>query len=123
MDVPVLARKLEAAPVANLFKALGDETRVRLIALLCHGELCVCHLITALDLPQSTVSRQLGILRNAGIVATRREGTWIYYRLSKLDNSLCQAQIRTLSRSFGQSVDLKADVERLLRSRGPTACD
>ena len=65
------------------FKALGDPVRLRLFALLAGGrELCVCHLTAALALPQSTVSRHLGVLRYAGLVDTRREGKWIYYRVS-----------------------------------------
>ncbi len=65
------------------FKALGDPVRLRLFQLLAGcDELCVCHLTEALDLPQSTVSRHLGVLRHAGLVQTRREGKWMYYRLT-----------------------------------------
>jgi len=68
---------------AAAFKALGDPVRLRLFHLLSrHAELCVCHLTDALHLPQSTVSRHLGLLRHAGLVATRRDGKWMYYRLS-----------------------------------------
>jgi ArsR family transcriptional regulator, arsenate/arsenite/antimonite-responsive transcriptional repressor len=64
------------------FKALGDPVRLRLFYLLSqHEELCVCHLTDALKLPQSTVSRQLAVLRHAGLVDTRRDGKWIHYRL------------------------------------------
>ncbi|MDQ6968745.1 MAG: metalloregulator ArsR/SmtB family transcription factor [Mariprofundaceae bacterium] len=64
------------------FKALGDPVRLRLFALLGHSkELCVCHLVDALQLPQSTVSRHLSILRHAGLLETRREGKWMYYHL------------------------------------------
>ncbi|HCS12414.1 MAG: hypothetical protein COS82_03505 [Zetaproteobacteria bacterium CG06_land_8_20_14_3_00_59_53] len=68
---------------ATAFKALGDPVRLRLFYLLSrYAELCVCHLTDALQLPQSTVSRHLGSLRHAGLVATRRDGKWMYYRLS-----------------------------------------
>jgi len=68
---------------AQVFKALGDPVRLRLFHLLSlKDELCVCHLTEALSLPQSTVSRHLGILRNAGLVETRRDGKWMHYRLS-----------------------------------------
>lgn len=69
--------------VAQLFKALSDETRLRILALLAAGELCVCDLMAILDLPQSTVSRHLAYLRNNGLVADRREGVWMYYRLTE----------------------------------------
>ena len=67
---------------AQLFKALSDETRLRILALLSAGELCVCDLMAVLDLPQSTVSRHLAYLRHAGLVEDRRRGVWMYYRLS-----------------------------------------
>ena len=65
------------------FKALADETRLRIMALLlCSGELCVCDLTAALQLPQSTVSRHLAYLKNAGWVTDRREGVWMIYAIS-----------------------------------------
>jgi len=67
---------------AQIFKALSDETRLRLLALIKDGELCVCDLMAVLDLPQSTVSRHLAYLRNAGLVEDRRQGVWMFYRLS-----------------------------------------
>ncbi|EAU55296.1 ArsR/SmtB family transcription factor [Mariprofundus ferrooxydans] len=71
----------EAGSIVAMFKALGDPVRLRLFALITHhDELCVCHLTEALSLPQSTVSRQLGLLRHAGLVQARRDGKWIYYR-------------------------------------------
>jgi len=69
--------------IAETFKALGDPIRLRLFQLLAdHDELCVCHLTEALNLPQSTVSRHLGVLRHAGLVETRRDGKWMHYRLA-----------------------------------------
>jgi len=67
---------------AHTLKALGDETRLRILALLMHGELCVCDIMTALSLPQSTASRHLAYLRNAGWVSGTRRGKWMYYRLT-----------------------------------------
>ena len=67
---------------AQLFKALSDETRLRILALLTAGELCVCDLMAVLSLPQSTVSRHLAYLRNTGLVEDRRQGVWMYYRLA-----------------------------------------
>ncbi|ATX83068.1 ArsR family transcriptional regulator [Mariprofundus ferrinatatus] len=67
----------------SIFKALGDPIRLRLFSLLTHEELCVCHLTESLKLPQSTVSRHLGVLRSAGLVSTRREGKWMHYRLAE----------------------------------------
>jgi len=66
----------------QLYKALADETRLRILALLLsEGELCVCDIIAALKLPQSTTSRHLAHLRKAGWVNDRRCGLWIYYSI------------------------------------------
>lgn len=68
---------------ADFFDAFSDETRRRILALLAQdGELCVCELHYALDMPQPKVSRHLSVLRDAGLLAMRRDGTWIYYRLN-----------------------------------------
>ncbi len=114
--------KLDVRPVSRLFKALGDETRLRIIALLSHGELCVCHLQDALELPQPNVSRQLGILRAAGLVEDRREGSWVYYRLLRQENPDCERQVRGLVQGFAKDDVLRRDVERLLKVRGPGVC-
>src|SRR5690242_8218720 len=66
----------------EIYKSLADETRLRILALLlAEGELCVCDIIAALKLPQSTISRHLGTLRKAGWVNDRRCGLWIYYSI------------------------------------------
>ncbi len=65
---------------ARILKALGDETRLRILALPKDGELCVCDLMATLSLPQSTASRHLAYLRNSGWVSGTRKGKWMYYR-------------------------------------------
>ena len=65
-----------------VFKCLADDTRARMTLLLARqGELCVCELTCALDLAQPKISRHLAQLREAGILADRRQGQWVYYRL------------------------------------------
>jgi len=68
--------------LAQLFQLLSEPVRLDLLGILHHGEQCVCKLYEALNLPQSTVSRHLALLRNAGLVAARRKGTWMHYRLA-----------------------------------------
>jgi len=73
----------ELATVTGVFKLLGDPTRARLLyALLEAGELCVCDLAAATSTAESTVSQALRMLRASGVVAGRREGRNVYYRLS-----------------------------------------
>jgi ArsR family transcriptional regulator len=66
----------------HLFRALADDTRLRILGLLAAGEICVCHIHGALGIPQPTASRHLAYLRRAGLVATRREGLWVHYRIA-----------------------------------------
>ncbi|MGD8519328.1 MAG: metalloregulator ArsR/SmtB family transcription factor, partial [Anaerolineae bacterium] len=67
---------------AQLFRALSHPVRLRILDILAHQEACVCHLTAILNQRQPYVSQQLATLREAGLVADRREGTLIYYRLA-----------------------------------------
>jgi ArsR family transcriptional regulator len=114
---------VEVRAFSRLFKALGDETRLRIVALLSHGELCVCHLEEALGLSQPKVSRHLAILRMTGIVEHRREGSWVYYKLAPQADRDCEQQLRGLVKTFAKRSMLRRDLERLVKVRGPLACD
>ena len=73
----------EAGTLAQLFKLLGDPHRTRILyALLEVGELCVCDLAAVVEVPETTVSQALRLLRTAGVVANRRSGRMIFYRLA-----------------------------------------
>jgi len=67
--------------IADIFKALSDPTRLRIVALLAQGELCVCDLMEILKLPQSTISRHMARLKSARIINDRRQGKWVHYSL------------------------------------------
>ena len=67
----------------KVFKALSDETRIRLLKLMQQRELCVCELMQTLNMTQSRVSRNLGILKDAGLVKDRRDGLWVHYSLNE----------------------------------------
>jgi len=114
--------EIDVRPLTRLFKALADETRVRIVALLAHGELCVCHIEAVLALPQPTVSRHLAVLRNAGVVEMRRDGLWVLYRLAKQTDADCERQLRALAAAFAPCGALRADLDRLRKLRGPDAC-
>ena len=116
------ANEIGVRPLTKLFRALGDETRLRIVALLSHGELCVCHLEKALDLSQPNVSRQLGILRAAGVVDTRRDGSWMYYSLAPQDHEAVKAMLDQVARLFGAERAIRADHAKLKKSCGPGAC-
>lgn len=94
---------------AKIFKALSDETRLRILSLLGQGELCVCDLMAILELPQSTVSRHLATLRNAELVVDRRQGVWMYYRLAEGDGQLTLELLAALPAQLAQSQQGKDD--------------
>jgi len=113
---------LQVQPVMQLCRALGDETRLRIVALLTHGELCTCHVEAALDLSQPNASRHLALLRTAGVVEPRRDGNWIYYRLAAQPNPERRKVLASIVKSFGSHDSLKKDVDKLLRMKGPVSC-
>jgi DNA-binding transcriptional ArsR family regulator len=79
--LPSLVDDASAARLAEMFKALSDPTRVRIVSLLAEAELCVCDLAVALDMSQSAISHQLATLREMRLVRWRREGRQIFYTL------------------------------------------
>ncbi len=85
MSNPTQASLIHAS---ELFKAFAEPVRLRILTLLAGGEVCVCHLHEALELPQSTVSRHLAYLRKRGIVVGEKRGFWVHYRLAKAQDEL-----------------------------------
>ena len=77
--------RVDITTLEATYKALADATRLRILALLIDGEVCVCDIHDTLRLPQPTVSRHLAYLRRTGLVEARREGTWMHYRIATLD--------------------------------------
>lgn len=121
-DVLSSATDLPVRPLSKLFRALGDETRLRIVALLSQGELCVCHLEKALDISQPNASRHLGILKASGVVDSRRDGTWVYYSIVEQEHDAVQSVLSTLTKAFGAERALRADHVKLRKSCGPNAC-
>lgn len=66
---------------SEMFKALSDPTRLKIMYILKNGELCVCEIMAALEKPQSTISHHLNVLKNAGLIKWRKEGIWMHYKL------------------------------------------
>ena len=72
----------------DVFKACSDATRLRILFLLSRRELCVCELVTILEMPQGKISRHLAVLKNSELVADRRDDSWVYYSLPSSDSGL-----------------------------------
>lgn len=98
----------------KLFKALADETRLRILNLLCRRELCVCQIVEVLEIGQSKASRHLAHLRNAGLVTDRREGLWMYYSLSDPSVELQRQVIEWLKQAEDEVPMGAADLEALV---------
>ncbi len=99
--------------IARLFKALAEPVRLRILSLLLDGERCVCDLMAVLDLPQSTISRHLAYLKNAGWVAGERRGVWMYYRLAEKSDEFREGLRQILAADLPRTGQGAADLHRL----------
>ena len=98
----------------NIAKALSDENRVRAIMCLASGQLCVCQIIEMLGLAPSTVSKHMAILHQAGLVESRKDGRWIYYRLAGEQAPPCVREVLDWARrSLARSPTVRDDARRL----------
>lgn len=101
-----------------LFKALAHDTRLRILNLLFDGEVCVCRIMDILQLPQSTASRHLAILKNAGLVDDRRDGIWVHYSLAREQLPLARDILQALGTHLPDIKECHSDRERL-KEPGP----
>lgn len=99
--------------IENLFKALADQTRLRLISLIGDSEVCVCFLVEILKTSQPKISRHLAYLRRAQIVAARREGKWIHYRLTEPPDEHAAHILREVRASLTEHPEFQRDREKL----------
>lgn len=106
------------AEMESLFKALADETRLRILGLLLGGEVCVCDIHETLRIPQPKASRHLAYLRNAGLVDTRREGLWVHYRLGTLADPVLAAIVDAVRHALTHVDSIRRDGERLQKRGG-----
>ena len=104
-------KDLEA--LTNVYAALADPTRLRILSLLGDGEICVCHIHASLDVPQPTASRHLAYLRKSGLVEARREGTWMHYRLAEISDAAVASVVKTAIRALTHTSITAKDEQRL----------
>ena len=118
-DIQIRLLELNMEKEAAFFKVLSDSTRLRLAVLLSiEGETCVCGLAEALDVPEYRVSRHLGIMRAAGVVEARREGTWMHYKLSGARNRLEECLQECFRDCLADQPTVKRDINRLSKATG-----
>jgi ArsR family transcriptional regulator, arsenate/arsenite/antimonite-responsive transcriptional repressor len=98
-------------------KALSDETRVRALISLEGGELCLCQVVDLLKLSPSTLSKHMSVLRDAGLVAGRRDGRWMHYRISG-STPAARGALRWARRSLAGEKTVVDDAKRVCCIRG-----
>ncbi|MDO9522447.1 MAG: metalloregulator ArsR/SmtB family transcription factor [Methanocorpusculum sp.] len=107
----------------TIFKAFGDATRLRILALLQDHELCVCEIEAALSLSQPNASRSLTILKNAGIIQSRKQAQWTYYKISDDFSAVYPDLSRALENICAGLPSTNADKDALKKCRQTRSCE
>jgi ArsR family transcriptional regulator len=105
----------KSASLTGLFAALADTTRLRLLNLMGGREVCVCYFVEILRQGQPKISRHLAYLRKAGLVAARREGKWMHYRIVPQTDAAASILAAVLA-SLGNDRQMQADLVKLERA-------
>jgi DNA-binding transcriptional ArsR family regulator len=101
-------------PFMNITKALADDNRVRILLALRQGELCVCQVTELLGLAPSTVSKHLSVLLQAGLLESRKDGRWIYYRLpGKEASGAARGAVAWVHASLAKDPQVARDAQHL----------
>jgi ArsR family transcriptional regulator len=111
-----MAGKTKTAAMERLFQGLADRTRLRLLNLMADQEVCVCYFVEILSVSQPTISRHLAYLRRAGLVAARREGKWMHYRIVGPENHFARQLLSDTLRWLAADKDMQRDRSRLGRA-------
>jgi ArsR family transcriptional regulator len=100
-------------PLDLLFRALADRTRLRLLNLIAGREICVCYFVEILKLSQPKISRHLAYLRHAGIVAARRQGRWMHYRVVQPRDPVASAILNETLAHLRQLPEMREESAKL----------
>jgi ArsR family transcriptional regulator len=106
-------RDNEPAGIAAVGRALADPTRLRVLHALAGGELCVCQITELAGLAPSTVSRHMSVLSAAGLVSSRKDGRWVYYRLPEQPQSPAAGALGWALEAFAETDQARADRRQL----------
>ena len=109
--------------IAQIYKALSEQMRLRMLMLLTQGELCVCDLMAVLEEPQSKVSRHLAYLKHSGLIQGKRVGTWMHYFLRDPLEELAGSHLEFLKKELSRLDWAKADAEKMLEVQAEKLCD
>jgi ArsR family transcriptional regulator len=109
-------RSRKTDDLALLFAALSDRTRLRLLNLMDGREVCVCYFVEILGQSQPKISRHLAYLRRTGVVASRREGKWVHYKIVVPEDSGAAKILRETLLALGEDKGMQKDLSRLNRA-------
>ncbi len=110
-----MGRTNKAFDIERLFKALADRTRLRLLNLIGGDEVCVCFFVEVLGESQPKISRHLAYLRRAGVVAARREGKWMHYRITEPEDAHAARLFAEVRAWLAEDREMGRDRERLVK--------
>ena|ERR1039457_2551984 len=111
-----MVSRLPSPPLAGIFAALADTTRLRLLNLMSGREVCVCYFVEILRQGQPKISRHLAYLRKAGIVTARREGKWMHYSIRPPADAAHAAILSQVLSTLRSDKKMQADLSKLERA-------
>ena len=111
----VMGRAGKKFDMELFFRALADRTRLRLLHLMGGDEVCVCFFVEILGVSQPKVSRHLAYLRRAGVVAARREGTWMHYRVVEPPHEDAARVLEDVRGWLARDPEMQKDRKKLVR--------
>lgn len=102
--------------IENVFAALSDRTRLRLLNLMRGGAVCVCYFVEILEEPQPKISRHLAQLRRSGLVSASRDGKWIQYSIAEDLPPAVRSILEATFAAFGEDASMRRDRSALLKA-------
>lgn len=108
-----MAKREKAPSLVDMFRALSDRTRLRLLHLIDSQEICVCYFVEALKVSQPKISRHLAYLRRTGLVTVRKEGRWVHYRMAVPSDLFAARILRETLERVGRERDFQHDSRRM----------
>jgi ArsR family transcriptional regulator len=109
--------------ITQIYKALSEQMRLRILLLLTQGELCVCDIMAVLEEPQSKVSRHIAYLKNSGLVQGKRVGTWMHYHIKDDLDMLPAAHVEFLKQQLADLDWVRADLKKMKEVQEKKLCD
>ena len=109
-------------PLAQMYKALSEEMRLRIVMLLIQGELCVCDLMSIFEEPQSKISRHLAYLKHSGLIQSRRAGVWMHSVLNESLEEPWRSQLNFMKEGLFHLPEFRQDRDALMELKKQGGC-